>query len=97
MSAETSSQVSPTVAGCVAAARSHSSNEAYLAQADCIDWLLDCWNAAVRPAVKAVVAELLSEFRHVNLVTAADFTRALDHVQLALQVDAAFDHLELHA
>lgn len=97
MSAESSSKVSPTVAGCVAEARTKTGSGAYLAQVDCIDWLLDCWNAAVRPAVRAVVEELLSEFRHVNLVTADDFARALDHVQLALQVDAAFDHLELSA
>lgn len=90
-----STHLSPTVAGYVADARTKTSNEAYLAQADCIDWLLDCWNAAVRPAVRSVVGEILAEFRHVSLVTSRDFDRALDHIQMALQVDAAFDHLQV--
>ncbi len=84
-----------TVAGCVADARSSSAGDAYLSQTHCVDWLLDCYNAAVRPSVRAVLLEKLSEFSHVNLLTAADFFGALDQVQLALQVDAAFDHLEV--
>jgi hypothetical protein len=84
-----------TVAGCVADARSSAGDDAYLSQTHCVDWLLDCYNAAVRPSVRAVLVEKLTEFSHVNLLTATEFTGALDHVQLALQVDAAFDHLEI--
>ncbi len=83
------------VAGCLADARSSAASDAYISQAHCIDWLLDCYNAAVRRPVRAVLVEKLQEFGHVNLVTAAEFFCALDLVQLALQVDAAFDHLEI--
>lgn len=84
-----------TVASCLADARSSTAADAYLSQTHCVDWLLDCYNAAVRPTVRAVLVEKLSEFSHVNLLTASAFLEALDHVQLALQVDAAFDHLEV--
>ena len=62
-----------------------------------MDWLLDCFNASVRPSVRGVVGEMLTRIAFVNLVTARDFAEMLDHVQLALQVDAAFDHLEIGA
>lgn len=41
------------------------------------------------------VLEILSDIAHVKLVKAAEFSSALDFVQMSLQVDAAFDHLEL--
>ena len=85
----------PTVAACVADARSSLPVEGYVSQKHCVDWLLDCYNAAVRPSVRAIVAEKLAEISHVRLVAAEAFAQALDHVQLALQVDAAFDHLEV--
>ncbi len=87
----------PTVASCVADARSASAGSDYLSQAHCVDWLLDCFNAAVRPSVRHVVAEMLGDISAVTLVPAPVFDDMLDLVQLALQVDAAFDHLELGA
>lgn len=85
----------PTVAACVADARSTTPTEGYLSQKHCVDWLLDCYNAAVRPSVRAIVTEKLAEISHVGLVAADAFAQMLDHVQLALQVDAVFDHLEI--
>ena len=87
----------PTVAGCVTEARNESAGSEYLSQARCVDWLLDCFNAAVRPSVRHVVAEMLGDITGVTLVPGRVFSDMLDHVQLALQVDAAFDHLELGA
>lgn len=89
----------PTVASCVAEARARiergHAGEAHLSQGPCVDWLLDCLNASVRTSVRAVIAERLSEIAHVNLVTRHWFVETLDHIQLGLQVDAAFDHLEV--
>ena len=90
-------RMSPTVAGHVADARAKLSNDAYVAQSDCVDWLLDCLNVAVRSAVRAVIVERLNDIRHLNIVAGTDMASALDHIQMALQVDAAFDHLELGA
>ncbi len=87
----------PTVAGCVVDARTASAGSDYLSQAHCVDWLLDCYNAAVRSSVRHVVTEMLSDISGVTLVPAPAFADMLDQVQLALQVDAAFDHLELGA
>lgn len=87
----------PTVASCVADARAASAGSTHLSQARCVDWLLDCFNASVRASVRGVVGEMLTRIAFVNLVTARDFAEMLDHVQLALQVDAAFDHLEIGA
>ena len=85
----------PTVARCVVDARSSIPSGQFLSQTHCVDWLLDCYNAAVRPSVRAVITEKLAEISHVGLVAVAAFTQMLDHIQLALQVDAAFDHLEI--
>ncbi len=84
-----------TVAGCVAEARAHIVDHAYLSQGRCVDWLLDCLNAAVRSSVRTVVTEKLDTIRGVTLVAGPAFADMLDEIHLALQVDAAFDHLEL--
>ncbi len=85
----------PTVARCIADARALVEGEQFVAQARCVDALLDCLNAAVRVSVVDTVLEILSDIAHVKLVKAAEFSSALDFVQMSLQVDAAFDHLEL--
>lgn len=89
----------PTVASCVAEARARieigDPGETHLSQGPCVDWLLDCLNASVRTSVRAVISERLSEIAHVNLVTRRWFLETLDHIQLGLQVDAAFDHLDV--
>ncbi len=84
-----------TVASHLAAGRSKAATETNLSQAHCVDVLLDCMNAAVRVTVKEVVADVLTRIAHVNLVTAEEFRDMLDLVQMALAVDAAFDHLDL--
>lgn len=89
----TSSQT--TVASTIATARNRINGEDFVAVADCVDTLLDCFNAAVRPDVKDVVQNLLPEFTTGNVRKAADFKAALDEIQLALQVDAAFDEVDV--
>lgn len=88
-----------TVAGLVASARARlldaDGQGEYLAKALCTDVLLDCLNVAVRPPVQKVILERLPEFSHGNLTTAEDFGVVLDEIQLALQVDAAFDDCDL--
>ena len=85
----------PTVASHVAEVRTTMPSGVHLPQSYCVDWLLDCFSAAVRPSVRAIVVEKLNDVRHLSVVVASDFTATVDHVQLALQVDAAFDHFEL--
>ncbi len=87
--------ISPTVATCVAQARTEVAEERFVAQAECVDVLLDCLNAAVRPVVRDFITEALSAIASVRLVRAEEFVASLDQIQMALQVDAAFDHLEL--
>lgn len=86
-----------SVATWVSAARIATDGQQLVAQVDCVDWLLDCLNACVRPSVGAIIEQHLTAIAHITVVRAADFVRALDEIQLALQVDAAFDHLELGA
>lgn len=66
-----------------------------LGQARCIDWLLDCLNAARRPGVRTAICEAIASICEVRALTAVDFRRSLDNIQLALEVDTAFDHLDL--
>ncbi|MCP3989753.1 MAG: hypothetical protein GY724_11810 [Actinomycetia bacterium] len=80
----------------VAEARTAIGEEQYLAQSRCIDWLLDCLNAAIRPTVRTIIEDSLSDMAHVNLVTGDAFRASLDEIHLAAQVDAIFDRLELH-
>lgn len=75
----------------IAAARAEIDGNEYVPVADCVDWLLDCHNAAERPVVKDVVITLLPKFSNGNLRTADDITEALDQIELALSVDSAFE------
>ena len=75
----------------IAAARAEIDGNEYVPVADCVDWLLDCHNAAERPVVKDVVITLLPRFSNGNLRTADDITEALDQIELALSVDSAFE------
>ena len=75
----------------IAAARAEINGNEYVPVSDCVDWLLDCHNAAERPIVKDVVVTLLPKFSNGNLRTADDITGALDQIELALSVDSAFE------
>lgn len=77
------------------AARSAIAGEQILGQARCVDWLLDCLNAARRPGVRSAICEAIESIAHARALTASDFRLALDGIQLALEVDTAFDHLDL--
>lgn len=79
----------------VAEARTAIGGAKYLAQSRCIDWLLDCLNAAVRPTVRSIIEDSLTDMVHVNLVKSDDFRASLDEIQLASQVDAIFDRFQL--
>ncbi len=82
-----------TVAATIATARDRIDGEDYVPVADCLDTLLDCFNAAVRPDVKDVVKTILPSFSVGNVRKVSDFSAALDEIQVALQVDAAFDEV----
>lgn len=86
---------SASIVGAVALARSSAGNDQYLTQSRCVDWLLDCLNAAVRPAVRRLIMQQLSAMLHLNLVLGSEFQACLDQILLAAQVDAAYDQLEL--
>jgi hypothetical protein len=75
----------------IAAARAEINGNEFVPVADCVDWLLDCHNAAERPIVKNAVVTLLPQFSNGNLRTADDITRALDQIELTLAVDEAFE------
>ena len=86
-----------TVTDCLRRGRKQAGTSQTMSQPACVDILLDCHNAAVRPTVRHVAAEALAEVAHVNLVRTSRFLELLDVVYLALAVDAAFDHLDLAA
>jgi hypothetical protein len=73
------------------AARAKIYGNQYVPVADCVDWLLDCHNAAERPVVRDVVITLLPKFSNGNLRTTDEFSEALDQIELALTVDSAFE------
>lgn len=79
------------IATTIASARAEIDGEAYVPVSDCVDWLLDCLNVAERPDVKNVIVKILPEFTNGSLRTTESFMRALDDVEMALQVDAVFD------
>lgn len=97
MTEHPSMQDPTTVAGHLAKARRRFAESEYIEKTLCTDVLLDCLNVAVRPPVRAVILEGLPQFSHGNLATLVDFTEVLDEIQLALQIDAAFDEFELSA
>jgi hypothetical protein len=80
----------------VAEARSAVAEHQYLDQSRCVDLLLDCLNAAIRPTVRSIIEGSLSGMAHVRLVAGDEFRASLDEIQLAAQVDAIFDDLELN-
>lgn len=86
----TSTEITKIIAT-IAAARAEIIGNEYVPVADCVDWLLDCHNAAERPVVKDVVVTLLPKFSNGNLRTADDITDALDQIELALSVDRVFE------
>lgn len=75
----------------ITAARAEINGTEYVPVADCVDWLLDCHNAAERPVVRDVVVTLLPQFSNGNLRTTDEFSDALDQIELALAVDGAFE------
>ena len=87
----------PTLPSRITAARDGAGDEAYLSQTRCVDWLLDCRAVVDRPALRELIDEALVEISRVRLVTGEHFRSMLDHLELALAVDSAFDHLELKA
>lgn len=80
-----------TIIATISAARAEINGTDYVPVADCVDWLLDCHNAAERPVVKDVVTTLLPHFSNGNLRTTDEFEQALDQIELALAVDGAFE------
>ncbi len=79
------------------AARAEINGNAYVPVADCVDWLLDCHNAAERPVVRDLVVTLLPKFSNGNLRTTDEFSEALDQIELALAVDGAFEGTTVQA
>ena len=79
------------------AARAEITGNDYVPVADCVDWLLDCHNAAERPVVRDVVITLLPQFSNGNLRTTDEFNDALDQIELALAVDGAFEGTTVEA
>lgn len=75
----------------ITAARAEINGTEYVPVADCVDWLLDCHNAAERPVVRDVVITLLPQFSNGNLRTTDEFIEALDQIEIALAVDNAFE------
>lgn len=67
----------------------------YLSRAACVDWLLDLLNSAGRTSVKEMIRDQLVIFSSGNLTTAEMFVTALDLIELAVEVDSAFDPLDL--
>ena len=81
----------------ITAARAEITGSEFVPVADCVDWLLDCHNAAERPVVRDVVVTLLPQFSNGNLRTTDEFSDALDQIELALTVDGAFDGVTVQA
>ena len=74
----------PSVVETIATARESIGDKKFVAVADCIDTLLDCYNAAALPTVKSEISELIPQFSNGNLRRAQEFVRALDQIELAL-------------
>lgn len=79
----------------VAVARAAMAGEQIVTRSRCVDWLLDCLNAAKRPTVRAIVLEELTALSQARILRTSDFEQSLDAIQLALQVDEVFDHFQL--
>ncbi len=61
-----------------------------VAQSHCVDGLLDCWNAATSDLVRHLVADLLSDIRHLTAVRASALRDRLAEISAALAVELAF-------
>ena len=59
-------------------------------QSRCVDGLLDCWNAASSDLVRQLVADLLSDIRHLTAVRATALRGRLAEIHAALEVELAF-------
>ncbi|MEL7155349.1 MAG: hypothetical protein AAFN30_01980 [Actinomycetota bacterium] len=81
----------------VAVARAAVAGEQIVPRSRCIDWLLDCLNAARRPTVRAIIVDELTALSPARNLRTADFEHSLDQIQLALQVDEVFDQFVLEA
>ncbi len=78
-------------------ARRATTGQQFLSQARCVDWLLDCLNAAPESSVRAVILGTLTDYAHVRLVEAPTFVASLDRIESTLELVTRFDELELDA
>ena len=74
-----------------------SQTDDYLSQTRCVDLLLDCFNVAETPAVKAVIEDALTVLSHVKLVKSSDFQDSLAQIQLAHDLGNLPSQLEASA
>ncbi len=81
----------PSVTETIATAREFIGDKKFVAVADCIDTLLDCYNAAALPNVKSEISELIPQFSNGNLRRVQEFVRALDQIEVALLVPEESD------
>ena len=76
----------PSVTETIATARENIRDKSFVAVADCIDTLLDCYNAAALPNVKSEISELIPQFSNGNLRRTQEFVRALDQIEFSMLV-----------
>lgn len=76
-------------------ARTHIAGTEYVPVSTCVDWLLDCHNAAKRPDVRHLVDTIIPQFSVGNLRSTASFEAALDEIQTAVLMADSFEDLEL--
>ena len=69
--------------------------QAVVSQSRCVDNLLDLWNATTSHSAREVLAETLTEIRHLSAVETSYVQEQSALVHLAAAVDEVFDHLEL--
>lgn len=94
---EATSTETTKITATITAARAEINGSEYVPVADCVDWLLDCHNAAERPVVRDIVVTLLPKFSNGNLRSTDEFQEALDQIELALAVDSAFEGTTVQA
>ncbi len=84
MTSTTASPAAQSVRALIDSAREDIDGD-YVPVADCVNLLLDCYNAA-DDAVREVVAGILPDFSRGNLRKADEFVQALDTIQVATLV-----------
>lgn len=94
MAGTVSPKSSPIVA-CLAQVRDYVGDQQFVSQSRSVDLLLDCLNAARRPAVRSTICQALAEISHVGVVAGKELRTILDSVALSFEVDTAFDHFDL--